>query len=67
LTVHHYGVVTSGALPTANGVGVAGLEILGMDAVGGKVAVALHYLTLIALSEDDPIPDCFSHSLGRVK
>ncbi len=65
--LHFDGVVTGGSFPGAGGVGVAGLEILGFDGVGGKVKVALHQLALVTFSQDNSVIDGTGHRLDQVR
>lgn len=67
LAIYYYGVVIGGVFLIVNGVGVIGLEILGMDVVGGKIVVVFYYFILVIFGEDDFILDCFGYGLGWVK
>jgi hypothetical protein len=49
LSIDFNGVITGNAFPRTGGVSVAFFEILLVDSIGGKVLIALNYLSAIAL------------------
>src|SRR5579859_6815754 len=57
LAVHHHVLVAGGALPGADRVPVAVLEVLPAQSLRWKVVVAFHHYGLVALRHHFAVPD----------
>src|SRR5258708_2839660 len=54
-------IVAGQTFPGAGGVRLAGSQILALERIGRKVAVALDHDAPIAFGQDRSVPDCFGH------
>ena len=62
LPADRYIVIRGDALPAASGMRFARLQELPLDRIRGKVVVAFHHFTTVAIRDHLPVPDGSCHT-----